>query len=56
LSDLLNPVNAARDHIGDLILHVRDNLEEQADEQGRSAQAVWAEAMRPDDHSPDKPA
>ena len=56
LSDLLNPVNAARDHIGDLILHVRDNLEEQADAQGRSAQAVWAEAMRPDDHSADKPA
>ena len=56
LSDLLNPVNAARDHIGDLILHVRDNLEEQADEQGRSAQAVWAEAMHAGNPSPDKPA
>jgi len=55
LSDLLNPVNAARDHIGDLILHVRDNLEEQADAQGRSAQAVWAEAMRPGQPSTDKP-
>lgn len=45
LSDLLDPVNSARDHIGDLILHVRDNLEEQADAEGRSSRAVWAEAM-----------
>ncbi len=44
LSDLLMPVNGARDHIGDLILHVRDNLEEQAEAEGRTAQSLWAEA------------
>jgi hypothetical protein len=44
LTDLLVPLNAARDHVGALLLHVRDNLEEQAETQGRSAEAVWDEA------------
>ena len=44
LSGLLNLVNAARDHIGDLILHCRENLEEQAQAEGRSAEALWTEA------------
>lgn len=44
LSSLLNLVNAAADHIGDLMLHCRDNLEEKAQAEGRSAEAVWTEA------------
>ena len=42
--DVLTPLNAARDHIGNLILHVRAQLEEQAQTEGRTPQAVWAEA------------
>ena len=28
LSDLLAPVNAARNHVGDLLLHLREDIEE----------------------------
>ncbi len=52
LTDLLSPLNAARDHIGDLLLHVRENLEQQALEQGRTAEAVWQEAIAPSDEDP----
>jgi len=45
ISDLVTPINAARDHIGNLILHIRDNIEEQADAQGRAATALWTEAI-----------
>ncbi len=45
LSDLLTPLNAARDHIADLILHVRTTLETRAESEGRSAKALWAEAI-----------
>ena len=45
LSDLLTPLKAARDHIGDLILHVRENLEQEAETQGRTVKALWAEAI-----------
>jgi len=45
LSDLLTLINAARDHIGDLILHIRDNLEERAEAEGRTANALWSEAI-----------
>jgi hypothetical protein len=45
LADLLAPVNAARDHVGDLLLHVRENIEEDAQAQGRSPGAVWQEAI-----------
>jgi TRAP-type uncharacterized transport system substrate-binding protein len=45
ISDLLTPINAARDHIGSLILHIRENLEEQADAEGRTATALWTEAI-----------
>ncbi len=49
LASLLVPLNATRDHIGDLILHVRDALEEQAQAEGRSATAVWTDAIdKPD--------
>lgn len=45
LTDLLVPLNAARDHVGSLLLHVRQNLEQQAETQGRSAEEVWDEAV-----------
>lgn len=53
LTDLLSPLNAARDHVGDLLLHVRDNLESQALRQGRSAEAVWEEAIEGSEPRPD---
>jgi len=49
LADLLMPLNAARDHIGDLILHVRENIEERAESEGRTAQAVWKEEIEKSD-------
>jgi hypothetical protein len=45
LSALLTPLNAARAHVGDLILYVRDNLEERAETEGRKAQTLWTEAI-----------
>jgi hypothetical protein len=45
LTDLLLPINAARDHIGNLILHIRDTIEEQAESEGRTATEVWEEAI-----------
>jgi len=45
LATLLTPLNAARAHIGELILHVRDNLEERAETEGRTAQTLWVEAI-----------
>jgi hypothetical protein len=45
LSELLTPINAARDHMASLLLHLRETLEEQAEAEGRTAQAVWTEAM-----------
>jgi len=45
LSDLLAPLNAAREHVGDLLLHVRENIEEMADSEGRPRRALWLEAV-----------
>jgi TRAP-type uncharacterized transport system substrate-binding protein len=45
IADLLTPINSARDQIADLILHVRENLEQQAEAEGRSAGALWSEAI-----------
>jgi TRAP-type uncharacterized transport system substrate-binding protein len=45
LTDLLTPLNAARDHIGNLLLHVRENIEEKAETEGRSAGALWTDAI-----------
>lgn len=53
LSDLLSPLNSARDHIGNLLLHVRENLEDQALRQGRSAESVWEEAIETSETDPD---
>ena len=51
LSELLVPVNAARDHVGELLLHVRENLEAQAETQGRPAEALWVEAAAKSDET-----
>lgn len=45
VGDLLAPLNAARDHVGNLLLHVRESLEEEARRQGRSAESVWEERI-----------
>lgn len=42
---LLTPLNGARDHVGNLLLHVRENIENAAETQGRTTQALWAEAI-----------
>ncbi len=44
LSDLLLPLDGARDHVGTLLLHVREKIEAEAESEGRSVQAVWEEA------------
>lgn len=52
LSDLITPFDATREHIGDLLLHVRETLEDRAEAEGRSDQAVWREAARPPSDPP----
>jgi hypothetical protein len=44
LTDLLAPLDGTRDHVGALLLHVRENIEADAESRGRSAEAVWQEA------------
>ena len=45
LSDLLVPLNAARDHVAALLMHVRENVEEQAESEGRETREIWEEAI-----------
>ena len=45
ISGFLAHVSDARDHLTRLILHERDNLEERAAAEGRSADALWREAL-----------
>ena len=45
LSALVMPINAAVEHVAGLIMHVRDQVEEKAQEEGRTVQAVWEEAL-----------
>jgi hypothetical protein len=45
LSDLLAPLNAAREHVGELLLHVRENIEDVAESEGRTPRALWLEAL-----------
>jgi len=52
ISGFLTHVNDARDHLTRLILHERDNLEEQAARQSRTAEAVWYEAVGDLAHDP----
>jgi TRAP-type uncharacterized transport system substrate-binding protein len=54
LSDTLAPINAARDHVGELLLHVRNNLESKAESEGRTVDAVWVEAAEGGDEKPSK--
>jgi TRAP-type uncharacterized transport system substrate-binding protein len=51
LSQLLAPLNATREHIGDLLLHVREDVADRAAAEGRSEQAAWREAAKPSDDS-----
>lgn len=46
LRDVLLPLNMARDNVGNLLLHVRDNLEDKAQSEGRTSQEMWDEAMK----------
>jgi TRAP-type uncharacterized transport system substrate-binding protein len=52
LTDLLVPLNAARDHVASLLLHMRQNLEEQAETEGRTTQDVWDEAAERSEEPP----
>ena len=45
LTGFLLYVNDARDYLNRLILHERDNLEDQAQVQGRPASEAWIEAL-----------
>ncbi len=47
MSGFLAQTNDARDHLTRLVLHARDNLEEEARQQGRPTEALWAEAVGP---------
>jgi hypothetical protein len=55
LSQLLAPLNATREHIGDLLLHVREDITGRAAAEGRSEQAAWQEAAKPVDDAPKPP-
>jgi len=44
LGGLLDSIRASREHVGELLLHVRSQLEEQAQVGGRASSAVWKEA------------
>ncbi len=48
ISVLLTPMNAARDQLSDLLLHVREQVEHRADAEGRSSASVWSEEMQGD--------
>jgi hypothetical protein len=45
ISGFIAHVNDARNHLTRLILHERDNLENRAESEDRSAAALWAEAL-----------
>jgi TRAP-type uncharacterized transport system substrate-binding protein len=56
MTGFLTMVNDARNHITRLLLHERDNVEEQAEAQGRPAEEVWNELIGPLGGSWDEPA
>ncbi len=59
MTGFLTMVNDARNHITRLLLHERDNVEQQAEQERRSAEEVWNERIGPAGGSwdePDKPA
>jgi len=45
LSELLAPVDVARDHVGALLLHVRERVAERADAEGKTVAAAWKEEV-----------
>jgi TRAP-type uncharacterized transport system substrate-binding protein len=45
MAGFLTLVNDARDHLTRLVLHARDTIEALAAQEGRSAEAVWTEAV-----------
>lgn len=44
LASLLESINASREQVGELLMHLRGQLEEQAQLEGRTTSAVWSEA------------
>lgn len=48
LTELLAPVDDAREHVAALLLHVRERLEERANAEGRTVAALWREESEPD--------
>jgi len=44
MADLLVPIRALSDNVGELLLHVRERVEQQARAEGREAGDVWDEA------------
>jgi len=52
LVDLLSPINTARDHIGQLLLHVRETLEAKAEVEGRLPEELWEEASEATEEGP----
>jgi TRAP-type uncharacterized transport system substrate-binding protein len=51
LSSFLTHVSDARDYLTRMILHERDNLEDQARAEGRSARSVWIDAIGGEEHA-----
>ncbi len=51
LADLLVPLNGARDHVATLLLHVRENVEQRAESEGREAEEIWEEAVERSEES-----
>lgn len=47
MTAFLGHVSDIRDHLARLILHERDNIEDQAQAEHRPAEAVWSEILRP---------
>lgn len=45
LFDLLSSINAAREHVGELLMHVRENLEDRAEQEGLQSEKIWAAAV-----------
>lgn len=44
LFDLLGSINAAQEHIGQLLMHLRETIETQAEIEGKAADELWDEA------------
>lgn len=47
LTELLAPVDDAREHVAALLLHVRERIEERATAEGRTVESLWREEAAP---------